>query len=301
MNVNEIVQSHGWRNFMAKLYGIGASVVILGAMFKIQHWPGGSFFITLGLCTEVVIFFFSAFEPLHEELDWTLVYPELAGMADEDELQSYRSGSREALTGGVAGPASSGALARFDELLEKGEIDQALFDKLGVGLKNLSNTTASLSNISEAGLATKEFSESMRTASDKVQHFSNEYEKNTEEITKSVSVLSESYQKLSESVSGNLESMSENNSSYAEKLGKLNKNLEALNSVYELQLQNSNEQIKGAKELSQGMNQIMNDLKSSFEETQQYRDEISKLSKNLAELNNVYGNMLSAMSAVTKN
>ena len=80
MNVAEIVQSSGWKNFMAKLYGIGAAVVIIGALFKIMHWPGASAMLTVGLGTEAIIFFFSAFEPLHEELDWTLVYPELAGI-----------------------------------------------------------------------------------------------------------------------------------------------------------------------------------------------------------------------------
>jgi gliding motility-associated protein GldL len=56
---------------MAKLYGLGASVVIVGALFKIMHWPGAGIMLTAGLLTEAVIFFFSAFEPLHEELDWT--------------------------------------------------------------------------------------------------------------------------------------------------------------------------------------------------------------------------------------
>ncbi|NQX90600.1 MAG: gliding motility protein GldL [Flavobacteriales bacterium] len=63
---------------MAKLYGIGAAVVIVGALFKIQHWPFASLLLIVGLSTEAVIFFFSAFEPIHEEPDWSLVYPELA-------------------------------------------------------------------------------------------------------------------------------------------------------------------------------------------------------------------------------
>jgi gliding motility-associated protein GldL len=70
--------SKAWKKFMAKLYGIGAAVVIIGAMFKIQHWPFASLLLVVGLSTEAVIFFFSAFEPLHEEPDWSLVYPELA-------------------------------------------------------------------------------------------------------------------------------------------------------------------------------------------------------------------------------
>ena len=84
MNITELVESKGWKNFMAKLYGWGASIVIIGALFKIQHLPGSGFMLTIGLGTEALIFFFSAFEPVHEEIDWTLVYPELAGMSGDD-------------------------------------------------------------------------------------------------------------------------------------------------------------------------------------------------------------------------
>ena len=70
--------SKAWKNFMAKLYGIGAAVVIVGALFKIQHWPLADVFLILGLSTEAIIFMFSAFEPPHEDPDWSLVYPELA-------------------------------------------------------------------------------------------------------------------------------------------------------------------------------------------------------------------------------
>ena len=73
-----------WKSFMAKLYGFGAAIVIVGAMFKIMHWPGAGPMLVIGLSTEAVIFFFSAFEPPHEEVDWSLVYPELAGMHGEE-------------------------------------------------------------------------------------------------------------------------------------------------------------------------------------------------------------------------
>ena len=76
--------SKSWKKFMAKLYGWGASVVIIGALFKIQHYPGAGPLLIAGLSTEALIFFFSAFEPLHEEPDWSLVYPQLrTGQIDE--------------------------------------------------------------------------------------------------------------------------------------------------------------------------------------------------------------------------
>jgi len=76
----EFAQTEQFKNLMAKLYGWGASVVILGALFKILHWPGADIMLILGLGTESIIFFFSAFEPTKEEYDWSLVYPELAAM-----------------------------------------------------------------------------------------------------------------------------------------------------------------------------------------------------------------------------
>ena len=83
------VNGKRFKNFMAKLYGWGASVVILGAMFKILHLEGADVMLVVGLTTEAVIFFFSAFEKPAVELDWTLVYPELAaGMDDEEGKRS---------------------------------------------------------------------------------------------------------------------------------------------------------------------------------------------------------------------
>lgn len=86
------VNGKRFKNFMAKLYGLGAAVVILGAMFKILHLDGADFMLVVGLTTEAVIFAFSAFEKPHAEYDWTLVYPELAGM--EDEMPAIERGAK---------------------------------------------------------------------------------------------------------------------------------------------------------------------------------------------------------------
>src|SRR5215469_13405860 len=107
MSFAELTATRGWKLFMAKLYGLGAAVVIVGALFKIMHWPGASIMLTVGLLVEAVIFIFSAFEPLHEELDWTLVYPELAGLTDPDELESTKE----------TAPRNNAALERFDDLV----------------------------------------------------------------------------------------------------------------------------------------------------------------------------------------
>ena len=94
MSINSLVRTRGYKLFMAKLYGWGASVVILGALFKIQHYPGAGLMLICGLSTEAIIFFFSAFEPPHVEPDWSLVYPELGGMY-HDEIRIRRIRHRE--------------------------------------------------------------------------------------------------------------------------------------------------------------------------------------------------------------
>ncbi len=304
MKIKELVQTSGWKNFMAKLYGWGASIVIIGALFKIQHYPGAGLMLILGLGTEAVIFFFSAFEPPHEEPDWTLVYPELAGLTDEDEdvLPASHRG------GGYGG--SSSALEKFDKLLEEGEITPDLFNKLGQGLQRLSDTAERLHDISDAAAATTKYAESLDKAAETVNQHTENYVSSTEELKGSVDRLSESYDKTANLIteSGtNYQRLAESFShiedgskSYNEQLESLNKNLSALNAVYELQLQTSNEQLKKAEDAYSGLAQMMDDLKASAESSARYREEVTKLSENLSELNTIYGNMLAAMNVMKK-
>ncbi|TVR72022.1 MAG: gliding motility protein GldL [Marinilabiliales bacterium] len=305
---------------MAKMYGIGASVVILGALFKIQHWPGAGVMLTVGLGAEAMIFFLSAFEPLHEEVDWTLVYPELAGMSeDPDELDAIpqrRGRAAEGYSGGGGG--STAALAKFDQMLESAQITPDLFERLGQGLKNLNTTTAKLSDISDATMATNEYvsnvknaaisvntlteslDDSSRNLKGKVDILSDAYQKNSDLIENSTTQLVSSYDLLKESINTEHTTIMEGNKTIGEKLGAINKNLSALNAVYELQLQNNNDHLKDSQKLYTDFGKITDNLQSSVEETEKYKEEIGKLSQNLADLNSVYGNMLSAMSVVSR-
>lgn len=301
MNLTEIVQSSGWKNFMAKLYGLGASVVIIGALFKIQHWPLAGTLLTVGLMTEAVIFFFSAFEPLHEEVDWTLVYPELAGMEDGEEFDQIPKS---------VGRGSSSALEKFDALLEQGQITPDLFNKLGRGLSKLNDTTERLSDISDAGAATNDYVNNIKQAAATVNSYTESYAKSTEELKDSVTRLSGSYDKTANLITesgSNYQQLSESFStiedgskSYGEQLESLNKNLSALNAVYELQLQGTDSHLKTSDALYKNLDDMMADLQDTVEDTKKYREEVSKLSENLSALNTVYGNMLSAMNVMGK-
>jgi methyl-accepting chemotaxis protein len=301
MSLAEIVQSSGWKNFMSKLYGIGASVVIIGALFKIQHYPAAGLLLFIGLCTEATIFFFSAFEPLHEEPDWSLVYPELSGVTDDDNLSIVSSGTSRGVNAG-----GSAALAKFDEMLAAAEITPDVFDSLGQGLKKLNATTANMNAMGDVSVATREFADKVKGAAETFGRHSDEYARSTEKLGNSLGELDESYRKTAGIINdtgGSYKNLTESlgkveltSSSYQEQMATMNKNLSALNAVYELQLKNTSDQVKETGELLTGVQSMLSNLKDSAQDAQKYREQVSKLSDNLTALNNVYGNMLSAMN-----
>ncbi len=264
MGINQIVQGKGFKNFMAKLYGWGASLVIVGALFKIQHWEGAGLMLTVGLLTEAVIFFFSAFEPPHEEVDWSLVYPELAGMHDDSKEKKKKK-------------SIDPVAQELDKLLAEAKIGPELIESLGDGLRALSSNTQKMADITDASVAT------------------NDYLKNVQMASSSVSELSQSYQKAAEVVN-QMSTSSDDMRVYSDQITSAGKNLAALNAVYELQLQDSNTHLKETTRFYDGINELMRNLSDSIEDTKKYKDEVSSLAKNLNALNTVYGNMLSAMN-----
>ena len=252
-----------WKSFMAKLYGFGAAIVIIGAMFKIMHWPGAGPMLVVGLSTEAVIFFFSAFEPPHEEVDWSLVYPELAGMHGEE--------------GEHAQIEDKGSLTeQLDNMLEEAKIGPELMASLGDGLRSLSDQAGKLNNITDASVATNEYVSSVKSAA------------------KNVDSLSDAYTKAANSLTG-LTVSNDDSTNLGEQIVKVSKNLSALNASYELQLQGSNEHLKATSKFYGGLEELVQNLNDSVDDTKKYKEQIASLSSNLESLNTIYGNMLTAM------
>jgi gliding motility-associated protein GldL len=249
--------------------------------------------LTIGLLTEAVIFFFSAFEPLHEEVDWSLVYPELAGIPEDEtpELASHGGkyhGGVSGGGGGYGGGSGAVALAKFDEMLEKAEISPDLFQKLGVGMKKLSETTANMNVMGDVTAASSKYMNTINSANDSLGKLSDSYQSTTKLINETGST----YRTMADSLSV----IEVGGKSYQQQLETLNKNLSALNSVYELQRKGADEHIKESDSLYKGIQGIMKDLSESAGDTKKYREQITKLNDNLSALNNVYGNMLAAMN-----
>ena len=258
-----------------KPYGItnivswGATVVIVGLLFKIQHWSGATYFITLGLGVEAILFGLLGFqrEVVEQHIDWTRVYPELS----EDFKGEL---PKATVHGGGNGVSSTAAL---DKMLADAKIGPELIGSLGEGLRTFGDKVATISTVADAGMATTEFSSKVKTASASYDKLSNAFEAASAN--------------LSEMAASNVDSKA-----YHEQVNNLAKNLSALNAVYELELQDSSTHLKSMNKFYQNMASTMQNFNESLEDSQQFKTEVTKLAKNLSTLNSIYGNMLSAMS-----
>jgi gliding motility-associated protein GldL len=279
--LDNLVRSKGYKNFMSKLYGWGAAVVIIGALFKINHWPGGTTMLIIGMGTETIIFFLSAFEPPHVEFDWTLVYPQLAGMDSPEAIAN--ANKNELLSSEEENnlPVSSDPLtARLDQMLEEANITPELIERLGHGMENLAESANSISGIASAAASTDKFVSSLDSASEAV----NKMKTASEAVNNLTTIYEETAQALT---SGD--------ASYADEMKKLASSLASVNAMYEMQLQTSTSQLEATKEVEERIQAMMANFAGSAEGVLKYKEQVDALSRKVAELNNVYGNMLAAM------
>ena len=242
---NAMFGSSGFRNATHVIAGLGASVVIVGALFKIEHRPGASEMLTIGLITEAIIFALYALMPLEE------------------------SGHESSGGGG-----SADAVAKQ---LEQAGIDQVLLEKLKNSMSNLADNASSLGAVSSAAGATDNYVKSLESAS------------------LGISKLADQYAVSASAIAGIVADADGNFGVETQKLGQ---NIAALNNVYELQLKSSQDYLNSTSQMNQlqeSIKNVMSDLASSAQDTQIYRENMSLLSKNLTELNTVYGNMLRAL------
>jgi len=280
--LDNMVQSKAYKNFMAKLYGWGAAVVIFGALFKIQHWPGATPMLIIGMSTEVLIFFMSAFEPPHKEFDWSLVYPEFAFMNEGNEkltpAETDEEGNEVIHT---PAPESKDPLsAKLDKMLEDANITPDLIDRLGRGMENLASSAQAMNGMATAAASTDKFVASIDGAAEAID--------NLKHATEAVNTLTTIYQETAQALTSG-------DASYADEMKKLAGSLASVNAMYEMQLQTSTSQLEATKEVEERIQSMMKNFADSAEGVLKYKDQVDALSRKVAELNNVYGNMLAAM------
>lgn len=287
--LDNLVRSKGYKDFMAKLYGWGAAVVIVGALFKINHWPGGTVMLILGMGVEAVIFFLSAFEPPHTEWDWSLAYPELAGIKDENEV-GHKSH--------VAGSTSQPVTQQLDKMLEDAKIGPELIDRLGAGMQNLAESANSLNNMGNAVAATDKFVSNMDVAANAVGELStvitndlqnsSSYSNSLKEATDAVTSLSSIYRETAQTLRNG-------DTTYLDELKKMATSLSSINAMYEIQLQNSTSQLEATKQVQERIQTMVSNFAESADDVLKYKEQVAALTNKVSELNKVYGSMLAAM------
>lgn len=268
------LHSKGFKVVMKHFFGWGAAIVIVGALFKIQHYPGSDIMLPVGLGLEAVIFIVMIFVPDHPEYHWERVHPILDPDITETRLEELSGGT----VGGHGGSGASNAELVAKQLEDAG-IDEKLLEKLKDGMSNLASNAASLGAVSTAAGATDSYVKSLETASS------------------SLARLTEQYSSSANAIAG---ITADGNGNFGAEMQKMGQNLSALNNVYELQLKGSQEYLTGLSQMSDlqsNIKTIMTDLSASAKDTQIYRENMAMLSQNLTDLNNVYGNMLKAMKA----
>lgn len=252
-----------YSSWMPKIYGIGAAVVILGAMFKILDWRFANWMIGIGLSTEAAIFFLSAFEPRQEEVDWSKVYPELAGDAlAAKKIVKIANGDDTA--------------QKLDEMLTSAKVGPELIESLGKGMQNLASSASKMGNLTDAAVATNEYATNVKAAAKTLVDMNASYSKTAAALTE-------------------MSAVSQDAKAYHTQVQTVTKNLSALNSVYEMEIQDVNSHVKTLNKFYSNMTVAMEGLSEAGKETETFKNELSKLNQNFSSLNKIYGGMLSAM------
>ena len=195
------------KKMMGFLYGMGAAVVIVGALFKLQHWTGADIMLIVGLLTEAAIFALSAFEPVEKDLDWSLVYPELAG------------GEASPKKAKAENPAEAQGLLsqKLDNMLKEAKIDGELMASLGNSIKNFEGAAKSISPTVDAMAGQKKYAEEMSTAAAQMEALNNLYKLQLDSASRNATANQE---------------IADNAAKLKEQMQSMTSNIASLNAVY---------------------------------------------------------------------
>ena len=247
--------------------GLGAAIVILGALFKIQHYPGASIMLIVGLGTEAALFVMFAFAPKEAHYDWEKVYPQLA-----EEYDSYD----EDENGNAIGADNSGLVKNLGNMMADANINEDVISKLGESFASLNTSVDQIGDLSGAAAA------------------SSDYAKNAYAASKQLVAVGTAYKTTADAMAGMAGAATDAKAYHAE-VQNITKNLGSLNAVYEMELQDANNHIKAMNKFYGNLSSAMENMTDASKDTAKMKQEIGKLTANLTQMNTVYGNMLTEM------
>jgi gliding motility-associated protein GldL len=275
------------KRIIGAAYSLGASIVILGAMFKILHLNGGGTMLGIGMTVEAIIFALGVFDKPTQEIEWNKVFNidgnNTIPLVNNNMQQEIQSKNNVNLNYG------------------EGISDEDL-KKLTQGIKNLTQTAEQLTSLTNVAQSSSKLAETLNTASTSTSRFVS----SQETLNNATVKLQSSYQ----DINNGMELVEKNTKSYAGKVDDINRNLTSINSVYEIQLKNIQFQSESLTKQTDAFNQLNADLKAMTSELQKmklatttaaensemFKSGTDKLAKQISDLNAVYGNMLNALS-----
>ncbi len=302
-SVEKFLSSERGQRFFNFAYSIGAAVVILGALFKILHLPGGSVLLSIGMGTEVLMFILSAFDSPSKEYHWEEVFPVLKSKDPEDR-PTFSGGKGGAVIiggkggnnvggniviGGSAGQQVSTEEARHavgipDGLNLSDEDTQSLTESI----QRMSAAAEQLSRMAELTDATQQYLTQLSGIAEQMEQLRSA----TEGLTSVSKTLLESYRSITE----NSDNITESSQGYVEGMETLNRNIGGLNTIYEIQLKSISSQIDTIDRVNTGLRNIRDMYEHSATDSVRYCEESEKMTQYIQQLNSVYEKMITAMT-----
>lgn len=256
---------YNWFKYFKNLFiGVGAGFIIIGALFKIMHWKNANEILIYAMLFEASIFFLQAIIPPHKDYYWEKLYPGL------DNVNAKVS---PLIDSGTTGNNTM----KLDKALDQAGVNDNLIKRLGTHLTSLTDNLGQLGEVTGTAGVTADFTKNAKAASD------------------ALSKVSASYTSAA-NVANDLAVAAEDTKKYQTQVQLVSKNLAALNAVYELELQDTNNHLKAMNKFYNNLTSAIENLNESVDDTKKYRENLTVLNRNLGALNNVYGNMLTAMA-----
>ena len=284
-------ESYNGKNVVNIVYSAGASVVIIGALFKILHWPGASQVLMIGMFTEAFLFLIGTLEHPHPEFHWENVFPQLLEYGTKPELLEEKSKQpRPTLLGaGVAGAPQAGAVAAGEAASAKAPgLKDEDFKALKEGIADLAKTASQLSELGKVAQTGVKLGEKLEAASAATNDYAAKLANvslATDNLTQATGGLSGAYAQIG----ADIKSVAEETKAYKAGVEQVGKNIAALNTVYELQLQSVNAQTEAQKEAAAA-------AKEAAAAQAAFATGAKQLQKQVASLNDIYGSMLNALA-----
>jgi gliding motility-associated protein GldL len=256
------------------IFAFFAAVVILGALFKIRHWPFADEAITLGLLAEVLVFLVMAFMvPPPEEPHWQRYFPNIN---EHPDVEKARTGKFEVTPLVLGNQGGNPALTKMEDMLREADITPANLGRLSENFKKLGGTVDKMSDITDVVAAT------------------GDYTKKTKEAATALTQMKDAYVDAASSIQ-HFNAAADGTKQFHEQVQVLTKNLSSLNTIYELELQDTNNHLKAMNQFYSNLVNASQAMEGSVGDAKKAHDQIALLANNLGRLNSIYGNMLSAM------